>query len=381
MKFKPVDVSLDVEGNVEVTPIEINNDEEINQESQNEQQHQEEINSDEESQQEEISSREVEQIEPEEIKIDDSSVLEYLRSEYGKEFNSLEELFTSKNEVSDNSIEDEAIKKFLEYKKSTGRGMEDFVKLNKDWSTVSDEDIVREFIKSKKPHLNSSEIDFEIESMFSFDEELDSDKEVMRKKIAKKDYTYEARKFFTEMKDKYSASLESRVSESLPKDVEDLVNWKQEYDSQVASQQELAKQQRDLFLEKTDELFNEKFEGFEFKVSEDKVQVFKPSDVEKVKKDNLNVQNLLSKFLDEKGYIKDPVGYHKAIAIASNPDEFARFFYEQGKSDMATDVSKESSNSNMEVRRTHGTTTGEKPKVRAISNDNSRKGRIRLKNY
>jgi len=313
------------------------------------------------------------------LSIDDSSVLQYIKEKYEKDYTSLEEVLTEKSPEQNLP---ENIQKLLDFQKETNGTIEDFVRINKDWSSVGDEEIVREFLKAKKPHLNSSDIEFELESMFSVDEDLDSDTEKRAKEIAKKDFIYQARNHFSGLGDKFKASLESGISRELSEETQQIIDWKQEYDREMLKSQDLAQKQRDKFLEKTDKLFVEEFEGFEFKIADDKVQVFKPSDVKKLKERNLDVSNLLNKFVDKDGFISDIEGYHKAISIASNPDEFAKFFYEQGASDAITGQVNASKNPE-DVRQVHqqDESGNDRPKYRSISHEGSQHGKMRLKHY
>lgn len=298
------------------------------------------------------------------IELNDDSVLEYIKGKYNKELDNIDSLFEEKEapQLPEN------IQKLLDFQKETGRGIEDFVALNKDWGAVSDENKIREYLKYKKPHLDPDEIEFEIKRRFSFDEDIHTDEEIYGKKIAKKDFIYEASKFFNEMKDSYAAPLESSVQTEIPteyKEALDLVNkYKQEL---KAKEDEGIKKSQD-FLNKTKELLNDNFEGFKFAIDEDKNQVFKPSDVKEMIEQQSNVTNFLNKFLDENGSVKDLEGYHKALAVAMNPDSFAKFFYEQGKSDAIEEEVINSKNIDMNVRKTHEERINDSGmKIRAIS--------------
>ena len=345
MKFKKVEVEYDQEGNAIVNPIEKEGEPKP-------------------------------EPKPEPIKLEDEQVVNYLKGKFNKEEVVLEDLFKEKDKPAELS---ERMQKLLKYQEDTGRSIEDYVLLNKDYDSVSDDELMSGFLKTTKKHLSNKEIVFEIKNKFSFDEELDSEDEIQAKKIAKKDFIQEAKGFFNDMKDKYSAPAVS-VDKDASKELSTFKENQRLYNESAKKAQSLAKNQRDVFLEKTNEVFNDKFEGFKFKISDDKSQVYKPSDINKVKESNLDIGTLLDKFVDDKGLMNDAEGYHRALSIASNPDEFAKFFYEQGIADSVDDMSKDSKNRNFNARGVH-TPTDKKKKFKDVSSAKSTKGIIKLKHY
>ena len=262
----------------------------------------------------------------------------------------------SKQEVNDLP---ENVNKLVDFMKETGGTLEDYVKLNKDYNSMSDMDMLRENYRQTKPHLTEEEINFLIEDSFSYDEEVDEERDIKRKKLALKESIAEAKTNLTTLKNKYydELKLSSKLSPEQVKAVEFYDSYKQEQEST----QQLAQKQRSIFEEKTNTLFDNEFKGFEYKVGSNKYR-FKVKDVNNVK----NTQ--------------DAAGYHKALFTAMNADAIANHFYEQGKADAIKTQLNKSKNIDMQPRGTHQeVTTNSGFKIRAVSGDDSSKLRIKIK--
>ncbi len=333
-----------------------------------------EASSEQEGQQEQLRQ---EQVQVEQLTVDDDLVLNYLKENYKDEIPSLQSLFDEKEKEVEKIEVPEQIQKIWDYVKETGRTVEDYAALNKDWDSLSTEGLIRSYLKYKKPHLDDSEIDFEIKRQFSYDENVDDESEIYAKKIAKKDLAYEAKVFFNQQKEAYSAPLESRVNTEVPQEYKEALDFVNEYNSNLEKTKEENQKRYDSFVEKTEQYFGSQFEGFKFIVGEDKSQVYKPSDIQAIKQEQLDIKNFFSKFLDEAGNVKNPAEYHRALYIASNPDAFAKFFYEQGASDIMEDVEKESKNTDMETRKVFEENPKTGTKIRTFSGDTVTKLKIR----
>lgn len=275
----------------------------------------------------------------------DEDVLSYIKNRYQREITSLDELLEARKETEELP---EDVSQFLKYKKETGRGIEDFMKLNKDFTKMDPNDLLFEYMKENNPELDADEIRFEIEDKYKYDEDLDDEKDIKKKKVALKKELSKAKDFFESMKDKYKAPLESRVQDVPQEDKELLKTYKQ----QLEESKKLEDQQRvrsEFFTKKTEELFNSEFKGFEFSLDEKKVS-YKPASPEQLKKDQADLSAFVRGFLDENGMIKDAGSYHKSIAAARNPDAFAKFFYDLGKSEAINNTARESKNIDMDIR-------------------------------
>ena len=293
------------------------------------------------SEQSEVSEEEVEK--PQQFELDDSSILSYLKERHSLELGSIDDL--KQNEKQELS---EDVEKFLEYKKETGRGFEDFINLQKDWNKVDDLSVLKEYYKETKPHLDDEDISHILSEDFSYDESLDEPSDIRKKKIAYKEELYKARNHFDSLKEKYKAPLESSAT-SIPEDYTEAFNFYSKYKEQSQQEKQLQERNAVIFKEKTEQLFNEEFKGFEFNLG-DKKQVFKPGDVGFVKEQQSDIANFFNKHIDQNGTIKDAAKYHKALFAANNVDSLAKHFYEQGVADATEGLVKETKNIDMSVR-------------------------------
>lgn len=281
--------------------------------------------------------------EAQELSIKDEDVLSYIGKRYDREINSLDELFEQRNA---NEELPEDVSAFLKYKKETGRGINDFIKINKDYDDVDDDQLLRDYYLDQNKDLDLDDVQFEIEDRFHYDEDLDEEREIRLKKVAKKKELAKARDYFNQLKEQYKVPLESREGFASDKDMEEFNAYKKQKEAATANDQELAKRAQ-YFSSKTGELFSENFEGFGFNVSEDKKLVYKPADSKTLFNEQSDLNNFVNKFTGDDGFIKDIEGFHRSIAVASNPEKFAKYFYEKGMADAVGDVAKESKNIDM----------------------------------
>lgn len=278
--------------------------------------------------------------EPKNIELDDDTVLSHIRSKYNKNVNSFDELFQERT-VQEQLDDDVAA--FQKYKKDTGRGLEDFLKLNRDLDSIDENRLLADYYRDNGD--DDEDIEYRM-SDFSYDEDLDDDSEIKRKKLAKKQELKKAKKYFNDLKEQYKVPLESRGNTVPEEDLEDFNAYKANKSVESAQLEEHSKRQN-YFLEKTNELLSDKFEGFGFSMDDNTKIVYKPAEGRELRDRQSNLNNFIGKFLDDNGYLKDAELFHKAIAMAVDPDKTARFFYEKGKADAVTEFEKESKNINM----------------------------------
>lgn len=270
---------------------------------------------------------------------------QYLTDKYKIGVDDLENVLSNNNTPQELP---EEVEKYLQYKQETNRGLKDFVKANEDVSEYDESVLLREYYRQSNPELDESDINYIIEDKFSVDENVDTEKDVKRKSLEKKQELHKAKQYFEQMRDKYKAPLESS-SEALPEDVRKAVEFYKQYNDDSTREQEVVQSQRKTFEQKTSELFTDKFEGFEFNVGEKSLR-YQPKDVNEVVKDQSDLNNFISRFVDENGYLKNAKEYHTALNMAMNPQAYAKFFYEQGKADAVNEVVKDGKNVNMNVR-------------------------------
>lgn len=274
----------------------------------------------------------------------EEDVLSFIGKRFGKEIKSLDELAQERQE-SDPLPEDVAA--YLKYKKETGRGIKDFLKVNEDIEARDPDSLLAEYYASTQEDLDQEDIDFMLKEQFGYDEDLDDESDVRRKKLAKKKELAKAKKYFEDQREKYKAPLESS---GVPSGVDqEALRSYQEYIASAKTAQEENQKRYDWFQKKTDEVFSNEFKGFEFTVG-DKSLVFTPAEAAEIKKAQSDISNFIGKYVNQDGLIEDAKGYHKALAVAMNPERFAKFFYEQGMADAVDDLSKKSKNINMDIR-------------------------------
>ena len=266
----------------------------------------------------------------------------------------------------------ENIEKLVSFMEDTGGTVEDYVRLNADYSNVDKDTLLKEYYKQTKPHLDMEEVNFLLEDNFQYDEDLDEERDIRKKKLAYKEEIAKATNFLEETKSKYYDEIKLRpgVTQEQQKAM-DFFNRHNE-------EQKMVKQQHDTFKSTTKNFFNKEFKGFEFDLNEKKFR-YGVNDVDSVASNQSDLTNLIGKFLDNKGEVKDYKGYHKAIFAAQNADTIANHFYEQGKADAIKDVMAKSKNLNNELR---PTSTGDVfiggMKVKAISGVDSSKLKLRI---
>ncbi len=265
----------------------------------------------------------------------------------------------------------ENVEKLVDFMKETGGTLQDYVRLNADYSNVDSDTLLTEYYKQTKSHLDAAEIDFLMEDRFEFDEEVDEERDIRKKKLAKKEEVAKAKKFLEGLKDKYYSDIKLRPGLSPEQ------QKASEFFNRYNENQKIAEQQHSAFKENTKQMFSQDFKGFDFKVGE-KTFRYGIQNVDKVADRQSNINNLIGKFLNDKGEVVDTKGYHKAIYAAENVDTIAKHFYEQGKADAVKDVVASSKNTSTEARSTAPSeVTVGGFKVRAISGVDSSKLKIK----
>ena len=320
-------------------------------------------------------TQEQEKIQPE-AETQETPTLEEITEESKTE--ETEEVATAAEEAIKESVETgkplpENIQRLVDFMEDTGGDINDYVKLNQDYSEMDNNTLLQEYYKQTKPHLSGEEIDFLMEDQFSFDEDSDDEKEIKRKKLALKEQVANAKSQLEENKSKYYSEIKS--GSKLTKEQQEAINFYNQ--SQKITQD--TKVAHDNFLNKTNRFFGDKFKGFEYNVG-DKRYRFNVGDANKTKETQSDINNFVGKFLDENNQLNDTAGYHKALYTAMNSDAIAKHFYEQGKADAIKDSIAKSKNIDMEPRQelTQNPDSGG-IKVRALG-DNTADFKFKIKN-
>ena len=262
----------------------------------------------------------------------------------------------------------ENIQKLMNFMEETGGDLEDYVKLNQDYSKYDDTTLLREYYRQTKPHLTGDEVDFLMEDGFTFDEEVDDPKDIKRKKLAFKEQVANARSHLDGQKSKYYEEIKAGVK--LTPDQQKAVDFFNRYNKEQEETSKVTGEQRKVFTDKTNQLFSNKFKGFEYNVGDKKYR-FNVKDVNQVRETQSDINNFVSKFMDKKQQLTDPQGYHKSLFTAMNADSIANHFYEQGKADAIKESVAKAKNVNMDPRQGLGEVEAGGIKVKMLGEDSN----------
>ena len=269
----------------------------------------------------------------------------------------------------------ENVEKLVTFMEETGGSLQDYVALNKDYSKLNSSEVLKEYYLKSKPHLELDEIAFLMEDNFKFDEDVDEDREIRKKKLAFKEEVAKAKQYLEGSKSKYYDEIKLRPG--VTQEQQQALSF---YD-QYKAQQEKAQQQHGDFRDRTKKLFSQDFKGFDFNVGEKKFR-YGVKNPDKVAETQVDVQNFVSKYLDKDGNMVDPAGYHKAMYAAMNSDKIAHHFYEQGRADGIKNVITNSKNPTSDKpRQAAGEVFIGGMKVKSISGLDSSKLKIRTKKF
>ena len=269
----------------------------------------------------------------------------------------------------------EGVDKLIQFMQETGGTVEDYAKLNRDYSKIDNVSLLKEYYEYTKPHLDKEDIQFLMDKNFSYDVEADDPSDVKAKQLAFKEEVYKAQQLLHDTKEKYYNDLKlSSKQKNIPSEYKEAVDF-YNTSKQQAEQTNLAKKS---FLNETNKVFNEEFKGFDFKVGENKYR-FKVDDPGKVKEFQSDISNFLQPYIKDTNYT-NLNEYHKAIFTARNADKIANHFYEQGRADAIKESAKKAKNINMDPRQEGATiTTNSGDRIRVVSGDSSDKLRIKWK--
>jgi hypothetical protein len=305
-------------------------------------------------------------------------VLEEVTSE---EVEEIAEIAETAEQAIEQSIEQgtplpESVQKLINFMEETGGDLNDYVKLNKDYSQLDNEDLLREHYRQTKPHLNQEEINFLMEDQFSYDEDADDDREIKRKKLALKEQVANAKTQLEETKSKYYEEI--KAGSKLTSEQQKAVDFFNRYNKEEAENKKGNEQRVNKFQKETKNVFNDKFKGFEYNIGDKKFR-YNVQDAEKTRDAQSDINNFIGKFLDENNTMKDARGYHKSLFTAMNPDAIAKHFYEQGQADAIKTSVEKGKNISMNPRQSHGEVEAGGIKVKVLG-DNTADFKFKIKN-
>ena len=268
----------------------------------------------------------------------------------------------------------ENVEKLVSFMEETGGNVEDYVRLNADYSNINEDVLLKEYYMKTKPHLNNDEVNFIMEENFKFDTEIDEERDVKIKQLAKKEAIAKAKNFLEDLKVKYYDEIKLRpgVTQEQQKAMD--------FFNRYHENQEIGQQQHEKFLDETKNLLSDEFEGFEYNVGDKRFR-YKIKNPLELADNQKDISTFTQKFLDKEGNVTDPLGYHKAIYSATNADQIAHHFYEQGKADATRDINASSKNISTKVRESSPNVNVGGIKMRVVSGDDSSKLRIKTRKF
>ena len=270
----------------------------------------------------------------------------------------------------------ENIQKVVDFMNDTGGSLEDYVKLNTDYSALNEAQLIKEYYETTKPHLDKEDIELLMED-FSYDEELDEPKEIRKAKIAFKEEAAKAKQHLEKLKNNYYEEI--KAGSKLNPEQQKAVDFFNRYNKEQETVKKENEQQAKIFLQQTDTVFSENFKGFDYSVG-DKRYRFKVKDTTEVKDTQSDINNFVKKFLNDKNEMIDAKGYHKSLFTAMNADAIANHFYEQGKADAMKSSIEKSKNVDMDPRGTHEkVTTANGWQIRAVPNNSVSGSKLKIK--
>ena len=320
-------------------------------------------------------TQEQEEVQPEE-QTQETPVLEEITEEEVQE--QTEELAEAIEEAQDaGQAIPENLQKVVDFMEETGGTLEDYVRLNQDYSSYDDMTVLKEYYKQTKSHLTDDEINFLIEDSFSYDEEVDEEREIKKKKIALKEQVANAKSHLDGQKSKYYEEV--KAGSRLTPEQQKAWDFFNRYNKESEENKKIADKQTNTFKLKTQQVFNDKFKGFEYNVGDKKYR-FNVNNANEVKETQSDINNFIKKFLNENQEMSDAKGYHKSLYTAMNPDAIAKHFYEQGKADAMKDSVAKAKNVSMNPRQSFSNDNTSGPKVRVLNDDTSPTFKFKIKN-
>jgi len=325
---------------------------------------------------------EVKQEDKEQVSEDEqSSVLEEITEEEVVEQKTeelIEEVKEAVEEQKETGVDlPENIQKVVDFMSETGGTLEEYVRLNQDYSSLDEKQLLKEFYRSTKPHLTSDEVDFLMEDSFSYEEDIDDERDIKRKKLALKEQVASAKSHLDGLKSKYYEEI--KAGSKLTSEQQKAVDFFNRYNKESDETSKVVEKQKLTFNKKTNEVFSNEFKGFEYKVG-DKRYRFNVKEASKVKETQSDINNFVRKFLNENNEMVDAKGYHKSLFTAMNSDAIANHFYEQGKADAIKESVARAKNIDMNPRQGHeGFVDAGGIKVRALTGDNSSDFKFKIK--
>jgi len=267
----------------------------------------------------------------------------------------------------------ENIQKVVEFINETGGSLDDYVRLNQDYDKFDDNELVNEYLKQTKPHLTDEERVFVMEDLYSYNEDEDDPKDIRRKKLALKEQVANAKSHLDGQKSKYYAEV--KAGSRLAPEQQKAIDFFNRYNEDAKT----VEKNKSIFEKKSNEVFNNEFKGFEYRVGEKRFRL-NIKETDKVKDNQMNINNFVSKFTNkDTQVVEDAKGYHKSLFTAMNPDLVANHFYQQGKADAIKDSMAKAKNVDMSARQTNSNVIESGGmRVRAVTGESSNDFKVKI---
>ena len=262
----------------------------------------------------------------------------------------------------------ENIQKLVDFMEETGGDLNDYVQLNQNYDELDNLTALETYYKKTKPHLSNEEVQFMMDDQFAYNEEVDEERDIKRKKLAMKEQVAEAKSYLDSLKSKYYEDI--KAGGKLTNEQQEAIEFFSKYNEELEANQKIIDAQVETFNNKTDNVFNDKFKGFEYSVGDKKFR-FNVNNADKIKETQSDINNFVKKFLNKENVMEDAAGYHKSLFTAMNPDAVAKHFYEQGRADALKDSIAKSKNIDMTPRQGHSSQEIGGVKVRALGDDSA----------
>ena len=288
-----------------------------------------------------------------------------------------EEVAEAIEEAQESGVElPENIQKVVDFMSETGGTLEDYVRLNTDYASLNEDQLLREYYQNANPHLDNEDINFLMEDKFNFDEDLDDEREVRRKKVERKQELAKAKNYLENLKSKYYDEI--KMGSRLNPDQQKAVDFFNRYNKESKESAKIAEKQTKRFKQESAKVFNDKFEGFDFNVGDKKYR-FNVKDAKGISETQSDINNFIGKFLDKNGEMSDAKGYHKSLFTAMNPDQIAQHFYEQGRTDALKNSVAKSKNVDMNPRGVHEKVTASNGVTYKVLNPSSSGSKLKTR--
>ena len=279
-------------------------------------------------------------------------------------------------EVEPQAVVPENLQDLVKFMEETGGSLEDYARLNADYSNIDNDTLLLEYYKNTKPHLNMEEINFLIEDNFQFDEELDEQRDIRKKKLAFKEEIARAKKHLTGLKDQYYKEV--KLGSKLTREQQEAVSFYNKYSQEQEALGKAQKASAEHFKNATDNVFNQNFKGFDFNVGE-KTYRFKVNDVQNTRQYQSDILNFVSEYVDENNMMNDAKGYHKALYAAKNIDKIVKHFYDQGKADAIKETTMKAKNIDMSPSSAPPVVNASGFKVKVLNGEDSSRLKFKIR--